>query len=642
MKKVIAISKPSPSEVAFVWRGRAAFEERFPGQVFEHKRWCMRHLKQSAAGQGNSHIYFTRIDDRDEELPVRYAVPIKAHLAVCGKEPGTLYNRSTAVRWLWEVLMTRLGGQGGAFSWDGLTIEDVENAEQKMLDSGMKPTSVYRRCMDLMAVLNDLSSNGLISVLSPNFQTAREDSADRQTLEGMEARQKLMPSEEAVMGMADVYQRRDTFGNVDRLCACATAVMFATSLRIIEVLELTLNCLRQDGKKWFLHCLIGKGRREEKISLSASQATLAKEALDEAIALTADARRRARVLVASPDALPLPKACMKEEWLSREVVAELLGITVNSTYALRDTVIIREVDRQFQINRASFQRYLQVVRTKSKLESSRGFAQTNNGKWLPLDSAIFLTYKNEGHARRGTNRLLVNLLTEQKVGTFLGGHGNGLPSIFERLQIKERNGTVVSINAHQIRHYVTTKASSAGVCDTYLARWQRRKDEAELQAYKHLTREERISRLKAHIRSGALQGEIADMYFALANSERDVFLDHVVQAIHLTHLGFCIHDFNVSPCPKALNCVGCGSFLFDPKDPSQRDQVLRLLRGSEQALEDALAAQVRGEGLLVDEWVNMMRATIDGLRTILKAKPHIDITLVAPFSDQPSKFQPVL
>jgi len=81
-----------------------------------------------------------------------------------------------------------------------------------------------------------------------------------------------------------------------------------------------------------------------------------------------------------------------------------------------------------------------------------------------------------------------------------------------------------------------------------------REQVGDLEAYKHLTPGERLETLKAALKNGRVKGQIAEMYFSLKEDVRDVFLENQLQAVHVTPLGLCVHDFKVTPCPKFLNC----------------------------------------------------------------------------------------
>jgi len=644
MSTTATICRTSAAEVQYLGRGKAAFAIRFPGQDFLASSWSIRHLKKSGAGQGNVNLFFTRIsrETRLEAMPDRYSDMIKTYFAVCGKEPGTMYNGSTAARWLWEAITARLGGNDAVFSWTGFTQEDAEQAEALMLASGMSSSSAYRRCVDLQSILSGLAKAGVIAPVQPTIQSARQDSLDRMTLDGREARDVLLPSEEAIRGLADVFNDSYPLDPFDQLLSCVPALMFASGLRIIEPLQFTISPIRKERERTFL-CYFkakGKGIVEEKIPLTRGQAALASEAVGRALELTREARERARELVASPREFPLPEWALKKEWLSPQEVGSLLGLKKLGDLSEHVETKQPAESRAPLFSRQSLQLRLQRVRERLSLESIRGVTKRADGTWLPLDEALFICFQNQGHDTKGTSPLMVSLVSQQQIGTFLGGASNGLKSIFERVGIAEKDGRYVCLNSHQLRHYVTSKASAAGVSDAHLLRWQRRAHEGDIEAYKHLTTAERLRTLRGHVRSGRLKGDVATMYFALAPDERDVFIETVVQAIHVTHLGLCVHDFNASPCPSAMNCVKrCGSFLFDTEDKKQRERLFTLQLRNARALADAEAAQAAGKGLMVEEWVRDLKETDEGLRIILVAESVHGKGVVAPFKDSPSRFQ---
>ncbi|MEX2571761.1 MAG: hypothetical protein WD737_10730 [Gemmatimonadota bacterium] len=114
---------------------------------------------------------------------------------------------------------------------------------------------------------------------------------------------------------------------------------------------------------------------------------------------------------------------------------------------------------------------------------------------------------------------------------------------------------------------MTTKAVEAGAPDDVIARWQGREQAGDLSFYKHLTREQKLSELKTALSASRLKGDFAKVYFALHEDVRDIWLEDQLQAVHVTPLGLCIHDFTISPCPHALNCLrGCSDYVYDSKD----------------------------------------------------------------------------
>jgi hypothetical protein len=128
----------------------------------------------------------------------------------------------------------------------------------------------------------------------------------------------------------------------------------------------------------------------------------------------------------------------------------------------------------------------------------------------------------------------------------------------------------------------------------------------------------------------------------LVEDVRDVFLEDQLQAVHVTAFGLCVHDFKISPCPKALNCVKfCRDFLHDTADAGQRQQLIQLEARVGLVLDQAQRQHALGENDLAESWVAEAEETRAGIRAILATAPDPGATLVQPFSDRPSRFQPL-
>src|SRR5437773_2346769 len=86
-----------------------------------------------------------------------------------------------------------------------------------------------------------------------------------------------------------------------------------------------------------------------------------------------------------------------------------------------------------------------------------------------------------------------------------------------------------------------------------------------------LTVMQRLRWVKDGIREGKLAGPQSSFYFGLPHAQRDSYLDGEIQAVHVTPLGLCLHDFAVTPCPYHLNCVrGCSDYLRTRGSVSER------------------------------------------------------------------------
>jgi hypothetical protein len=265
-----------------------------------------------------------------------------------------------------------------------------------------------------------------------------------------------------------------------------------------------------------------------------------------------------------------------------------------------------------------------------------------------LSESLFVVFRHFFAAVKGTNPLLVELVSDGQVSDFITGRarrtGRGsMRSAFDRFNLREADGSVIQMTSHAFRHWVTTQAAAVGVDDATLARWQNREHVGDLKAYKHLTPDQRLATLKAALKRGQLRGTLADMYFAIEDDLRDVFLENQLQAVHVTAFGLCVHDFKVAPCPMALNCVKhCRDYLHDTGDSSQRGALIQLEERVTLALDQAERQQALDEADLCINWVAELRDTRDGVRAILDAGGAAAGQVVRPFADRASRFKPVL
>ena len=164
-------------------------------------------------------------------------------------------------------------------------------------------------------------------------------------------------------------------------------------------------------------------------------------------------------------------------------------------------------------------------------------------------------------------------------------------------------------------------------------------------AYRHATVEERLRWVKDGIRTGEICGTIANVYFALPEEERDAFLEGHIQAVHFTPLGLCIHDFAIDPCPYYLNCVRkCPDYLRTKGNQQERKHLIQVQRQTKQALEMAQTQTMAGNGETAQAWREHYEETLAGVEAALTIDndPTIsDGTMVQPFKNHPSRFQPL-
>jgi hypothetical protein len=643
------------AETAYVRQGRALFSIRFPGEghSFDAPSWDVRHLRTSQHKKANARAYFTVYGSELNPLPPRFANVVKAYLLLNRTSGATMVLGADVARMLWEAILLRFDTADG-FDWSLLVEDDLLRTEQIMLAHWSQSTT-YKRCTQLQFMLRALAAapgGGIVRPMDVAFTTPRTDDSERYTLDGQLDRMKRLPSDDAMYAVADIYAKYAK-EPPDRLIACILAVMMATALRIGEALTLPLDCLFAEGagakKRWGIRYHKEKSRGGQKQLavrwMTPKQAELAKRAIQEANRLMAPVRERAKTLEARPDRVTLP-GVPHNALLGRDEVSKFLGMTSRSVSQIPTSKLPRTAGRMLgsvstkkEYRAADVGAYLLRLRVRDLWVVDR-----RDGTRQSLSESLFIAFRNFFHERRGTNPLLVEPVTEETVNDFLRSRKNEghivSRSAFEHFDLKDGEGQFFRLHSHQFRHWVTTKAAAAGVPDEVIARWQGREHVGDLEAYKHLTPSERVATLRAALESGRTKGRVAEMYFNLHDDVRDAFLDGQLQAVHVTPLGLCVHDFKVSPCPKMLNCVkDCDDYLFDTANDVHRQNLIQLRARTQQTLQHAEAQKSRGGVDLSENWIADAKATLAGVDRVLDADARGGATIVRPNAGRASRFE---
>ena len=149
--------------------------------------------------------------------------------------------------------------------------------------------------------------------------------------------------------------------------------------------------------------------------------------------------------------------------------------------------------------------------------------------------------------------------------------------------------------------------------------------------------------LREALEQGSLRGELAQQYFSIVDSvEREAWLSGRALAVHVSAFGLCVHDFAVTPCKYALNCLKhCSDYVRDTSCEAQTENLIQLRRRTVKVLGMATARAAEGRDDLSEAWVEDARATLQGIDEVLEARPAAGETLVRPFVDGTSRFVPL-
>jgi hypothetical protein len=603
----------------------ADFHRMHAGFDFDEPCWDIRALKDRSANSASPRLYFTRHGTTDDPLPPHFALAVKSWLILERGSTANMGPRLDSVRMLWEAILNRRRGVASRFRWEGLCTEDLSQAELLMRARWSESTT-YKRVVNIIAFAEFLAARGISRALYYRPQTPRVEDFNRHTIAGQQERRDRLPTEAALLGLADIYCRFATEPR-DRLRIAAVAILVVAGFRIGELLTMPADCeveeVRGSWPRYGLRYFREKSRGGAKMFavrwLTATGAELARQAISEIRNITEASRGRAKELERSPHRVPIPGY----HWAARMTAGEVARST---GFSKPPKQIPCHRDRTGVFYRAfEVEHYLRSLRVGRLWTVDK-----HNGSFQMLSQTLLVTFRNFFHPGRPNSSLLVEPVVIQQISDFLSGRGE-VHSAFERFDIREPDGSLCQVTSHQFRHWLNYVADKGGLPVDLQTRWLGREHPRDTEAYRHATVDERLAWVKEGVRSGELSGAKAEAYLELPRSKRDVFLDAEIQAVHVTAFGLCLHDFAVAPCPYHLNCIrGCPDYLRTRGSSSERHQLVQIELATKRALAGAKAS-----GDVAQAWITHYEETLDGVRKAL-AVDHdpgaADGGLVKPFA----------
>jgi len=391
-----------------------------------------------------------------------------------------------------------------------------------------------------------------------------------------------LPTEAAIRAIGHLYQTipgATSLGGIvsaDRILILITTIMVCTGLRIGEALTLPERpiSMARDGSRTLRYARL-KGRADDvavewchKPLLSGTE-ELVQDAVEELHAATAGARRVARRY---REAESLLSDVVLDEVLDSLSIRAVLGLQSDGvpTFLNSRRIPYEVVDRRAQVKRDAL---------LAGIATDHWTAPVIPGgadQGLDLHEALCVVYRNQMH--RGTRTTLTYAawpITDQSLREFLTGRA-GCASVFDRHGATGDDGQPLRIRSHGLRHFLNHLLDEGGAPDLVQTKWFGRKHAADTKAYQHLTYTQRSAKVVEEVMGGRMQGHVVDSVKAIPAEMTRTFLLARIHAIHDVGPGMCIHDFQLSPCERHLQCTAnCEDFLWVGGDAERGEELKR-------------------------------------------------------------------
>lgn len=475
----------------------------------------------------------------------------------------------------------------------------ILNRAAQMIVDRYSEAAAYRIGGQLEMVGEFLADNRLTSVpIRWRNPIKRPGDAVRVGKEFDERRQQKMPTEAALDALPKVFRLAKE--PLDVLVSSVAAILCSAPDRINEVLILPDLCeVHQSpgkGKRdvFGLRWWPGKGSDPTVKWIVPSMASVVKEAICKIRSVTTEARQVAKWYEVHPRKIYLHDQVQHlrdVEWLTMDDVADVVGLeNSNSANAWCKTYGINSV-KYGKLKRV---RFVDVEAAVVAILPS-GFPFLDKESGLKYSDALLIVRTNEFALQRQTYRCMIEPISIDQINTGLGSRAeHGFPSVFTRLGYAEPDGSPIKITTHQFRHYLNTIAQAGGMSQLDIAKWSGRKDVRQNAAYDHVTPDQMLQKIRDAV------GDESQMFGLLAEIPkkvlipRDEFARLRIPTAHTTDLGFCVHDYTMSPCQLHRDCIHCEDLVCIKGDDEKTNRLRQNLVEARELLQRATDAVDEG------------------------------------------------
>jgi len=481
--------------------------------------------------------------------------------------------------------------------------------------------SAYPVACQLELISELMRTKGLISLRQQWVHGMKKPQSlgSRISKEALKARQEKLPSAATLRALAGIFQ--EAVEPHDVLVSSCTAVMACAPERINEVLRLKRNCVVRGDNRFAgyvgLRWAGSKGTDDTVKWLPTEMSPVAEQAVANLLIVTAPAQQLAVWYTENPTKLYLHEAAAYLRDRDVLTTAEISLILWGNEKA-RDSANIwaqktNMLEKICLGGRSIGFRFRDVeAAVLSMLPAT--FPCMPGAPQLLCKDAMAVTRANETHANRATYLCMFTCVDYATITQPLSRH-DGQPSIFDRFNYTEDDGSSIEMNSHKLRHYLNMLAQMGGMSSAEIALFSGRKDVSQNRAYDHMSSDEVQEPVSRALQAGMTRGLVAKEPRLLMR--RSEFPLATPTAAHSTEYGWCMHDFASEPCQIYRDCINCEEQECIKGD-EHKERNLRCLKTETEfllkAAKEALSEQEYG----ADTWVAHQNKTLDRIDALLQ------------------------
>jgi hypothetical protein len=264
-----------------------------------------------------------------------------------------------------------------------------------------------------------------------------------------------------------------------------------------------------------------------------------------------------------------------------------------------------------------------TYRTLGKCEYEKWTSKFNNWPYadkkshVKVSEALLLHRQNEFHADFSPRNFSFVLPTVNHFNDrFVQAGARGERSLWTKLNIQQSDGSPISLQSHNARHWLSTMAERGGMDELTLANWAGRAKVSDNKHYDHRTEDE-----KSDVARSLILPEDANaldkINVNLPVSYEDIGRKDMLGTAIVTELGICEHDYSMMPCQRSGDCETCKELVCIKGYVSSLD----LLKKREKAVAEQFNRSVEAHKMGAfgaDRWVSSHGWRLSHIRTKIR------------------------
>lgn len=543
------------------------------------------------------------------------------------REVSSVGNKITALRTLHDALI-EVHNKADVLKIDGIVQLTVVELLNNRFKSYELRYHVGGQLENLYSFLREKSIAPTLPVWKRPWKRKIEK-ASRTDKESRIWQDERCPSMHIMLAIADCFARAKT--RQDQYWSSVIALLVFAPGRCGELKDLSVNSLYEENGRLGVIWYGEKGFDETIKWVPECMEETVKEAFRRLLEIGSPARKAAKFAYENPGKFYFHEQCITSSYVSDMKEINALEFAAAMGFSKNTLDIIKEMDLNSITawNRVSFKtvKWIKQLHQQGKL-TYQNLAKYINGKYqktgwpfMPktdcyIWESLLLIRDNEFHESQKLKPFSWVLPDINQVNYQLSPR-NGIKkspkTIFQRFNLNDEDGSVITLTSHQLRVWLSTNAERGGMDSWVLAKWAGRTHIQDNRHYDLRTQEEREAKVRAILQLEDRPTALQAIKMNLPVAYSDLGINRIGVA-DVTEYGMCVHDYAMSPCTKGGECISCKEHVCVKGMPKTLERILHLERLVTSQFEKAkIDADSNVYG--ADQWVTHLGWKLAHIRT---------------------------